>query len=193
MTRFWNRREDEVEATLRNDRPRAPKDLVHAIQARGRASRPAVTSTRLALAGVLTVAMLTIFAAFGGVGYANAAFSKVAQAAHITHATSPSHSASHKGGQDGRSSQGQRGNNDQGDDNDQGEDNEDNDNNEANDQYKEQRKACMRAAKAQFKIDKANAHTKEERKAAVEKFKAAMAACRAQFPPGHGHGHGHRH
>lgn len=69
MTRFWQRRDSDIEARLRTERPEPPPELIERIVAR--ASPPhARRAPRFAFAAVLTVAMLAVLASFGGFGYA---------------------------------------------------------------------------------------------------------------------------
>lgn len=69
MTRFWQRRDSDIEARLRTERPEPPPELIERIVAR--ASPPhARRAPRFAFAALLTVAMLAVLASFGGFGYA---------------------------------------------------------------------------------------------------------------------------
>jgi len=69
MTKFWNRRRDDLGSELRANRPEPRPEFVRALAHDVRPTRRA--SLRVALAGGLAAAMLASVAAFGGgLGYA---------------------------------------------------------------------------------------------------------------------------
>lgn len=83
MTRFrrWRRRPSHLEKELRAARPEPRPEFLAAVaeQVRGE-RRPLRSRPRLAVAGVLTAAMLAAVGAFGGFGYAASAARQAAEA-----------------------------------------------------------------------------------------------------------------
>jgi hypothetical protein len=83
-TFFKNRHHHELEQQLRKARSNPPETLVRVLAARvAEAPRPrARPAARLALAGALTVTMVGVFGAFGGLGYAASAVATAARSAN---------------------------------------------------------------------------------------------------------------
>jgi hypothetical protein len=74
MKRFWRNEHHDVEAELRRYRPEPRPEFLAALGADlDRRRRRPMAVRRTALAAALTVAMLSVFAAFGGIGYASSA------------------------------------------------------------------------------------------------------------------------
>lgn len=90
MSKFWKRTEDGLEAELRAARPEPRPEFVAMLAERVRSERTTVRrgSFRLAFAGVLTVAMISSLAAFGGLGYAASGVSQAAKS--VVRLVSPS-------------------------------------------------------------------------------------------------------
>jgi hypothetical protein len=74
VKRFWQGEHDDVEAKLRKYRPEPRQAFLASLGANlhERMRRPRV-ARRAALVTGVTVGMLTVFAAFGGIGYASSA------------------------------------------------------------------------------------------------------------------------
>jgi hypothetical protein len=74
--RYWRRRQEpfDLEAELREGRPKPSPDLVHRLESRVRDNgRTRVGSLRVAFVGALTAVMLISVASVGGAGYAASA------------------------------------------------------------------------------------------------------------------------
>jgi hypothetical protein len=92
VKRFWQGEHHDVEAELRRYRPEPRPAFLAALgeDLHERMRRPR-TVRRAALVTALTVAMLTVFATFGGIGYASSAahgafhVSKIARLVGISH------------------------------------------------------------------------------------------------------------
>ena len=94
FSRFRHTKMSGIEAELLASRPAAPKGLVESIVAMVRpryGARPA--RLRLAFAGGLTVALVAVAGATGGLSYAASAIAQVTRVVHITSQSPPSLSA----------------------------------------------------------------------------------------------------
>jgi hypothetical protein len=94
MYGFW-KRQHSLDRRLRHERPPAPDSLLNAVVQRIEATRKRrERSFRLGLAGALSVAMLVMLGAFGGLGYAKSSVGHAVKATvHVVapakHATKP--------------------------------------------------------------------------------------------------------
>ena len=78
MKRFRRSEHHQLERELRKRRPESRSDFVSALAGEvHRDTRRRTLVPRLALAGALAVAMLTVFAVFGGVGYTSSAVKSI--------------------------------------------------------------------------------------------------------------------
>jgi hypothetical protein len=84
MKRFWRGEHDDLEAELRSYRPEPRPEFLAALGAglERRRRRP-MAVRRTAFAAALTVAMLSVFAAFGGIGYASSAAKDAIKVANV--------------------------------------------------------------------------------------------------------------
>jgi hypothetical protein len=74
MKRFWRGEHDDLEAELRRYRPEPRREFLSALSADlDRRRRRPIAVRRTAFAAAMTVVMLSVFAAFGGIGYASSA------------------------------------------------------------------------------------------------------------------------
>jgi len=97
VKRFWQGDNHDVEAELRKYRPEPRSTFLAALteDLHERMHRPK-TARRAALVAALTVGMLTIFATFGGIGYASSAAGHaihVSKIEHLVGISQHSHSA----------------------------------------------------------------------------------------------------
>jgi hypothetical protein len=108
VKRFRQGEQHGVEAELRRYRPEPRPDFLAALKAdlHERLRRPRIVR-RAALVTALTVGMLTVFATFGGIGYASSAatsafdvskLGRLVGISHTSHSAKVRHSRSAKGG-----------------------------------------------------------------------------------------------
>jgi hypothetical protein len=115
VKRFWQDENHDVEAELRKYRPEPGPTFLAALSEglQERMRRPK-SARRAALVAALTVGMLTVFATFGGIGYASSAAGNAIHISKIEHLVGIS--------QHSQSAQGNENDNNQGDNDNQGED-----------------------------------------------------------------------
>jgi hypothetical protein len=91
MAKFWSR-SSRLEHRLREERPAPRDEFVSMLSERVRESRPAPRARmRVAFAGALTMSMLMVLAAFGGMGYAASGVKRAVTA--VAAIAAPSHTA----------------------------------------------------------------------------------------------------
>jgi len=102
MKRFWRGEHDDIEAELRSYRPEPRREFLASLSADlDRRRRRPMAVRRTAFAAAMTVVMLSVFAAFGGIGYASSAakdavkVTKVAKLVGISSNKASPHKASH--------------------------------------------------------------------------------------------------
>jgi len=89
-------RQDPIESELRRQRPEPDPDLVdQLVDQLSTAQRVPARALRIAFAGALTVALLAVSAAFGGVSYAASAVSQAIQTVNLAPSPDSSSGTSH--------------------------------------------------------------------------------------------------
>jgi hypothetical protein len=129
VKRFWQGEHHELEAELRKCRPEPRSAFLAALSAdlHDRMRRPKA-ARRAAFVTALTVGMLAVFAAFGGLGYASSAaghaldVSKIGRIVGISNGSQSANSSKPANAPSSQSNQAQSNNNQQGHDDDHGDD-----------------------------------------------------------------------
>jgi hypothetical protein len=101
MSRFWQGEQHDIEAELRTCRPEPRPAFIAALgeDLRKRMRRPRVVR-RTAFATAVTVAMLSLFATLGGIGYASSAANSAFHVSKIERLVGISHHHSSRALQD---------------------------------------------------------------------------------------------
>jgi hypothetical protein len=95
VKRFWKSSNHDLESELRKRRPEPRSEFLASLAADVSRQRGNRMGARVALAGALSVVMLTIFAGLGGIGYAASAVQKAKGVTKVARVVGWSHAKSH--------------------------------------------------------------------------------------------------